>query len=89
MEPVCRELGLTTTAAFTIFVTKVAREKRISFAVAVDPFYRDENMVSACHSQINCLQSMMVSINTLFSNTEKTALNLVAKTLWKQQTVVD
>lgn len=29
MEKVCRELGLTPTAAFIIFATKVAREKRI------------------------------------------------------------
>jgi phage terminase small subunit len=29
MEKVCRELGLTPTAAFTIFATKVAGEKRI------------------------------------------------------------
>jgi len=34
MEKACRELGLTPTAAFTIFATKVAREKRIPFEVA-------------------------------------------------------
>lgn len=44
MEKVCRDLGLTLTAAFTIFATKVAREKRIPFEVAVDPFYSDQNM---------------------------------------------
>jgi DNA-damage-inducible protein J len=44
MEKVCRELGLTTTAAFTMFATKVAREKRIPFEVAVDPFYSEQNM---------------------------------------------
>ncbi|KAF5043691.1 RelB antitoxin [anaerobic digester metagenome] len=44
MEKACRELGLTPTAAFTIFATKVAREKRIPFEVAVDPFYSDQNM---------------------------------------------
>lgn len=44
MEHACRELGLTPTAAFTIFATKVAREKRIPFEVAVDPFYSDQNM---------------------------------------------
>ena len=43
-EKVCRDLGLTLTAAFTIFATKVAREKRIPFEVAVDPFYSDQNM---------------------------------------------
>ena len=44
MEKVCRDLGLTLTEAFTIFATKVAREKRIPFEVAVDPFYSDQNM---------------------------------------------
>ena len=44
MEKACRELGLTPTAAFTIFATKVAREKRIPFEVAVDPFYSEQNM---------------------------------------------
>jgi DNA-damage-inducible protein J len=44
MEKVCRELGLTPTAAFTIFATKVVREKRIPFEVAVDPFYSEQNM---------------------------------------------
>jgi len=43
-EQVCCELGLTPTAAFTIFATKVARERRIPFEVAIDPFYSDENM---------------------------------------------
>jgi len=44
MEKVCRDLGLTLTAAFTLFATKVAKKKRIPFEVAVDPFYSDQNM---------------------------------------------
>ena len=44
MEQVCKELGLSMTAAFTIFATKVSREKRIPFEIAVDPFYSEENM---------------------------------------------
>ncbi|MBJ2357764.1 type II toxin-antitoxin system RelB/DinJ family antitoxin [Sphaerochaeta sp. S2] len=43
-EKACQELGLTPSAAFTIFATKVAREKRIPFEVAVDPFYSERNM---------------------------------------------
>jgi DNA-damage-inducible protein J len=45
MEQVCREMGLSMTAAFTIFATKVTKEKRIPFEVAVDPFYSQENLV--------------------------------------------
>jgi len=44
LEKACQELGLTPTAAFTIFATKVARERRIPFEVAVDPFYSEQNM---------------------------------------------
>ena len=44
MEVACSELGLSMTAAFTIFAKKVGREKRIPFDVSVDPFYSDSNM---------------------------------------------
>ena len=44
MEQVCAELGLTMSAAFTIFARKVGREKRIPFAVSIDPFYSDSNI---------------------------------------------
>lgn len=44
LERTCQELGLTPTAAFTIFATKVARERRIPFDVAIDPFYSEQNM---------------------------------------------
>ena len=44
MEQVCSELGLSMSAAFTVFAKKVGREKRIPFEIAVDPFYSEENM---------------------------------------------
>ena len=44
MEAVCREMGLSMTAAFTVFATKVAREKRIPFELSADPFYSESNM---------------------------------------------
>ena len=44
MEQVCKEMGLSMTTAFTIFATKVSKEKRIPFEVAVDPFYYEANM---------------------------------------------
>ena len=43
MEQACKEMGLSMTAAFTIFATKVSRERRIPFEVAADPFYSDAN----------------------------------------------
>lgn len=44
MELACKEMGLSMTTAFTIFATKVSREKKIPFEVAVDPFYSEANM---------------------------------------------
>lgn len=44
MEKVCSDLGLNMTTAFTIFATKMCREKRIPFEVSIDPFYSASNM---------------------------------------------
>lgn len=44
MEETCKDLGLSMTAAFTIFAKKMTREKRIPFDVSVDPFYSESNM---------------------------------------------
>lgn len=46
MEQVCKEMGLSMTAAFTIFAAKVNKERRIPFEVAADPnpFYSEANM---------------------------------------------
>lgn len=45
MEKACSELGLSMSAAFTIFAKKVGRECRIPFEVSADPFYSEENML--------------------------------------------
>jgi DNA-damage-inducible protein J len=46
MEQVCKEMGMSLTTAFTIFATKVNKERRIPFVVSADadPFYSKENM---------------------------------------------
>ena len=44
MEQVCTELGLSMSAAFTIFAKKVGREHRIPLDVSVDPFYSESNI---------------------------------------------
>ena len=44
MEKVCMDMGLSMTAAFTIFAKTVTREKRIPFEVFADPFYSASNM---------------------------------------------
>lgn len=56
MEQACKEMGLSMTTAFTVFATKVSREKRIPFEVSVDPFYSESNM--------NYLRSIVADIES-------------------------
>lgn len=56
MEQVCKEMGLSMTTAFTLFATKVAREKRIPFEISCDPFYSESNM-KYLHSVIADIES--------------------------------
>ena len=37
-------MGMSVTTAFTIFATKVARERRIPFDITADPFYSKSNI---------------------------------------------
>lgn len=43
-EEVCSEMGLSVSAALTVFVKKVSREKRIPFEINADPFYSESNI---------------------------------------------
>ena len=40
----CKKMGLTVTAAYTMFATKVTNEQRIPFEITADPFYSERNM---------------------------------------------
>ena len=46
MEQACADMGLSMSAAFTIFAKKVGRERRIPFEVSapVDSFYSEANI---------------------------------------------
>ncbi len=55
MDIICREMGMSTTSAFTIFATKVVREHRIPFEINADPFYSSEN--------INFLKEAVTALN--------------------------
>ena len=44
MEMACADMGLTMSAAFTIFAKKVGRERRIPFEITADPFYEERNL---------------------------------------------
>ncbi|MCH3975196.1 MAG: type II toxin-antitoxin system RelB/DinJ family antitoxin [Bifidobacterium tibiigranuli] len=44
MDKVCKDLGLSMSAAFNLFAKTVVRERRIPFEISADPFYSAENM---------------------------------------------
>ena len=44
MEKTCKKMGLTVTAAYTMFATKVTNEQRIPFEITADPFYSERNL---------------------------------------------
>ena len=44
MEITCKKMGLTMTAAFTMFATKLVQDQKVPFEVVSDPFYSEENM---------------------------------------------
>lgn len=44
MERTCKAMGLSMTAAFTMFAKRVVMEQKIPFEVVADPFYSEENM---------------------------------------------
>ena len=64
LDATCRELGMSTTTAFTIFARKVVREKRIPFDIAIDPFYSEEN-ISAIKNSISQINNGQVVVRTL------------------------
>lgn len=64
VESVCDELGLSMTAAFTIFARKLSREKRIPFEVSIDPFYSDMNM-AALHESIEQMEKGRTIVKSL------------------------
>lgn len=44
MESVCKEMGLTPSAAYNLFAKKVTQERRIPFEITADPFFSAQNM---------------------------------------------
>ena len=44
MEQTCKAMGLTASAAYTLFAKKVTMEQRIPFEIVADPFYSANNM---------------------------------------------
>lgn len=64
MEEICKELGITMSAAFNIFARKMTREKRIPFDVSIDPFYSESNM-KAIQESIKELEEGKIVVKTM------------------------
>lgn len=47
MEQACADMGLSMSAAFTIFAKKVGRERRIPFEISADPYYLERDHFQA------------------------------------------
>ena len=43
-ERALNDMGLTMTAAITVFLKKIGREHRIPFEISADPFYSESNI---------------------------------------------
>lgn len=43
-ENVLNDMGLTMSAAITVFLKKISREHRIPFEISADPFYSESNI---------------------------------------------
>ena len=64
MEQICKELGITMSAAFNIFARKMIRENGIPFEVSVDPFYLESNM-KALKESIEQLENEKVIVKSM------------------------
>ena len=64
MEQTCAEMGITMTAAFTIFAKTVTREKRIPFEVTADPFFKASN-IKSLNESLSQLQNGSVVVKTM------------------------
>jgi len=55
-ESALKAMGLTMSAAITMFLTKVGRERRIPFEITADPFYSSEN-IAELERRINSVRT--------------------------------
>ena len=71
-DEVMKEVGLSMSAAFTVFCKAVVREGGLPMSLLVDPFYRKENM-DELKKRIKCYESgetQMVDMTAEFGDAE-------------------
>ena len=72
MEQACSEMGLSISEAFTVFATKVGREKRIPFEISLKPSYYESNIrqLENIVCQLENIVSDIKNEKTLFAENE-------------------
>ena len=53
-DTVCNDLGLSMSTAVTMLAKKMAREKRLPFEVALDPFYSQREATGGAVHEVPC-----------------------------------
>lgn len=64
MEDACKSMGISMSAAFVMFATKVSRERRIPFEITADPFYLPSN-IDALKDSISQLENGQIVRKTI------------------------
>ena len=78
MEQTCQEMGMSMTTAFTIFATKVSREKRIPFEISADPFYSESAWEDYCYWQTQDKKTLK-KINALIKDIQRDTFSGLGK----------
>lgn len=60
-EQALNAMGLTMSAAITMFLVKVGREQRIPFEITSDPFYSEANM-NELKRRIECIKNKTIAL---------------------------
>ena len=68
MKKVCKELGMDSTTAFTIFAKKLVREKRIPFEVSVNDFNSETKQAILEAKQGIGLSKPYTDVNEMFED---------------------
>ena len=56
-EQALNDMGLTMSAAITVFLKKIGRERRIPFEISADPFYSSESNINHLNKVIDGIEN--------------------------------
>ena len=70
LDKFCADVGMNTNTAINMFARVVAREKRLPFDVAVDPFYDERNIRHLLRVKADAEAGRNMSIHELLEDDE-------------------